>query len=139
MKVCTDACVFGGWLANKMTIIGRDSQNFLDIGTGTGLLSLMVAQKSSVEIDAIEIEENAFVQARENFRSSPWSKVLHAIHGDVTTYPFRKKYDLIICNPPFYESDLRSPDDKKNQARHDESLRLDELVNVVSNLLNSDG
>lgn len=138
MKVCTDACIFGAWVSN--TIAGRfKAGNCLDIGTGTGLLSLMVAQKSTLHIDAIEIEENAYMQASENFSRSPWNDRVQLFHGDINDFPVIKKYDLIISNPPFYENDLRSKNRNINIARHDENLTLNQLVAAVNLLINENG
>src|SRR6478672_11745355 len=103
MKVCTDACIFGAWVSN--TIAGRlHAGNCLDIGTGTGLLALMAAQKSTLHIDSIEIEKNAYVQAGENFSKSPWKDRIEIFHGDINAFSVTKKYDLIISNPPFFEN-----------------------------------
>lgn len=138
MKVCTDACIFGAWVSN--TIAGRfKAGNCLDIGTGTGLLSLMVAQKSTLHIDAIEIEENAYMQAAANFSRSPWNDRIQLFHGDINDFPVIKKYDLIISNPPFYENDLRSKNRNINIARHDENLTLNQLVAAVNLLINENG
>src|SRR4051812_345426 len=106
MKVTTDACLFGAWLAacwKKMeSDVGRNA-NMLDIGTGTGLLSLMIAQRCIAMIDAIEIDKEAAAQAAENVKSSPWSNNIHVICDDVKRYLFERKYELIFSNPPFYE------------------------------------
>ena len=139
MKVCTDACLFGAWVANLIASRGLPFTNCLDIGTGTGLLGLLLAQKTGLIIDAVEIEENAFKQAKENFGSSPWSARLQAIHSDIKIFSSPKKYDLIISNPPFFENDLRSANKNKNIARHDEGLNLQDLVAVVKLHLNDDG
>ena len=105
MKVCTDAGIFGAWVANCQLPVA----NCLDIGTGTGVLSLMFAQKNAnAIIDAIEIEENAFDQAKENFLISKWSDRLNIFHTDAKDFVSEKKYDLIISNPPFYENELQS-------------------------------
>jgi len=138
MKVCTDACIFGGFAAN---IVCRTSNivHTLDIGTGTGLLSLMLAQKNNGVIDAIEIDADAYQQAQDNFTASPWKERLVAINKDVLTFTADKKYDCIISNPPFFDNDLRSDNDKKNKARHDNSLTLDQLIKVVEENLSDDG
>jgi Predicted O-methyltransferase len=138
MKVCTDACIFGAWVSG--TIAGRfHTGNCLDIGTGTGLLGLMVAQKSTLHIDAVEIEENAYLQAAENFRRSPWNDRIQLFHGSINAFPAIKKYDLIISNPPFFENDLRSKNTNINIARHDESLTLNQLVAAVNMFINENG
>jgi tRNA1Val (adenine37-N6)-methyltransferase len=131
MKVCTDACLFGSMLP---TFGGKEEKitDVLDIGTGTGLLSLMYAQKNSdAIIDAVEIEEKASEQAKENFESSPWKERLKVFHTDVKALAPTKKYDLIICNPPFYENDLLSNEKNKNIAKHDQGLTLKELINII--------
>src|SRR4051812_39995731 len=86
MKVTTDACAFGAWAASS--IKNKNIPNVLDIGTGTGLLSLMIAQQVNASIDAIELDENTFEEAKENFSSSPWKGRMRAIHGDALTYNF---------------------------------------------------
>ena len=137
MKVCTDACLLGAWTAAKM----QDStvKNVLDIGCGTGLLSLMLAQKINAAIDAIEINQDAFMQATENISNSVWQENIKIIHSSLQRFVSQKKYDLIICNPPFYEDDLRSDDENKNAAKHDTSLRLEELILFVKEHLNDTG
>jgi len=139
MKVCTDACILGAWVADKINTGQINASTILDIGTGTGLLSLMLAQKSSAEVEAIEIEENAFEQASGNFARSPWSERLQAFHADAKNFNLSKKYDLIISNPPFYEDDLLSAVHNKNIAKHNEALNLNELNSVVKKLLSSSG
>ena len=137
MKVCTDACILGAYAASLVTDLAIS--RCLDIGTGTGLLSLMLAQESNISIDAIDINENAVKQAKENFASSPWSSRLSAFTGDITTYTFPIKYDFIISNPPFYENDLASPDPSKNSAKHDSSLTLGELLGSIDKNLSATG
>ena len=135
MKVCTDSCILGAWTALRLS----GAKNILDIGTGTGLLPLMLAQKSESLIDAIESDPDSFAQAEENIQQSPWSDRIRLIAGDVRAYSFSSAYDFIISNPPFYESDLRSPEIKKNNARHGESLTLDELIAVLRSCLHENG
>ena len=134
MKVTTDSCLFGSLFQVE------DSKNVLDIGTGTGLLSLMYAQKNpAAKIDAIELDEAAAKQAEDNFKSSPWSENIQTICADAKTYLFTGKYDTIICNPPFYENELSSDDIRKNQAHHDEGLRLKDVFQLIQNNLSPGG
>ena len=142
MKVTTDACLFGAWVAEEVksqeSRVG--SQQSLDIGTGTGLLSLMLAQKNQdALITGVEIDEGAEKQAKENINTSPWKDRINVLQGDVKDHNFPEKFDLIISNPPFYENELRSDTDKKNIAHHSESLTLKELLNIIKNNLNPDG
>ena len=136
MKVCTDACVLGAW-ANL-----GSAQSILDIGTGTGLLALMAAQRtaSTSEIEAIEIEHLAFEQATENVGNSPfWAKIKvrnAAVQGFA---PQHAGFDYIVCNPPFYENQLPTANAAANQAHHSASLKHHELAEAVARLLNPDG
>lgn len=139
MKVCTDSCLFGAWVSDKFERKTITAKNILDIGTGTGLLSLMIAQKNVAETDAVEIDENSFMQAKENFAKSPWNQKLHAINADIKDWAPGKKYDLIISNPPFFENDLRSADQKKNIAKHHHTLTLNNLTRVVKSSLAHNG
>ena len=143
MKVCTDACLFGALITNLPTgQAGYElpTTNFLDIGTGTGLLSLMYAQKDPYAIiDAVEIDPSASVQAKKNFDASPWKDRLNIINSDINLYNPGKKYDLIISNPPFFEDDLRSPDETKNAAKHEGALSLSQLLEIVNKQLSSSG
>ncbi len=130
MKVCTDACLFGAWIADKFQ---RTAPKFrvLDIGAGTGLLSLMFTQKNpGARVDAVEIERSAAEQAKENFRSAPWKDRLHIHHQPIQEFGINT-YDLIISNPPFYENDLRSDNNKRNLALHSTALGLDDLLDVI--------
>ncbi len=131
MKVTTDGCLFGAWVAQRMQGNRLIVDSVLDIGAGTGLLSLMVAQQSSAKIDAIEIDNDAFEQAKENIANSPWQSRINLIHGDARDLPESQQYDVIISNPPFYQNELKSENDKKNRAHHDEGLLLDDLLTIV--------
>lgn len=135
MKVTTDACLFGAWLAEKINNQRSKAKNILDIGTGTGLLSLMLSQKADAIIDAIEIDKDSFEQASENIKASPWAERINIIHDDARHYSFSYKYDIIISNPPFYENELKSDDKKKNIAHHGDDLSLKELLTIIKNNL----
>lgn len=137
MKVCTDACLFGALIPPNPL---KGEYYVLDIGTGTGLLSLMVAQKNPLaEIDAVEINEAAAKQAKNNFAASPWAERLHVFNTDILSFKGDEKYDCIISNPPFYEYHLKSPDKTKNNAKHNTTLSLIELLQAVQMHLTENG
>jgi len=137
MKVCTDACILGAYTAGKFT--HSSIKTVLDIGCGTGLLGLMIAQKTNADIEAIEIEREAAEQARENINRSSWSERINVIKGSLLEFQPKHRYDLIVCNPPFYEGDLKSPHKNINAARHDSTLTLKELFTFVAENLSDDG
>lgn len=140
MKVTTDACLFGAWVAEEARSQKSGVGNSLDIGTGTGLLSLMLAQKNpEVEIIGVEIDEEAGKQAKENINASPWKDRIDMLEDDVKGYNFPEKFDLIFCNPPFYENELKSQTDRKNIAHHSENLTLKELLHIIKTNLKADG
>ena len=139
MKVCTDSCVAGAWFSSMIVRDQVSVTNCLDIGTGTGLLALMLAQKINLYFDAVEIDENAFLQSAENFDASPWNNRLKSIHADIKTFKPIRKYDLIISNPPFFENQLRSDDKNRNVSMHNESLDLQQLISAVDSLLAHNG
>ncbi len=124
MKVCTDSCLFGAWLADRLKARGG---NLLDIGTGTGLLSLMLAQESRFEIDAVEVDDETSREAAENVAGSPWLSRISVHHGKIQQYPAAKNYDVLMSNPPYYETNLKSPQDKRNLALHSADLSLEQL------------
>ena len=143
MKVTTDACLFGAWVANKSGVRSWESgvrQQVLDIGTGTGLLSLMLAQQNPASvIEAIEIDQEAYEQAKENITNSPWAEKINVIKSDIKEFQPLQQYDVIISNPPFYENELKSDSSKKNKAHHDEALLLDDLLVIIKQNLKPTG
>ena len=139
MKVTTDSCLFGAWIAKKVRNNKSDVVSVFDIGTGTGLLSLMIAQQSNATIDAIEIDKEAYDQAIQNIAASPWVDRINIIHGDANEFLNEAQYDVIISNPPFYENELRSVSSKKNKAHHDEGLLLTDLLNIIQRNLKPGG
>jgi tRNA1Val (adenine37-N6)-methyltransferase len=135
MKVCTDACMLAAWFAEKVS----PWSFVLDIGSGTGLLMLMLAQKLNGEIVGIELDLESFTQLRENIAQSPWKDRLKAYPGDIKCFVFSEKFDFIISNPPFFEGDLETASDSKNLARHGKELKLAELIHVIDTNLKSSG
>ncbi len=135
MKVSTDACIQGAW-----TPIAEDVRHVLDIGTGTGLLSLMLAQrKANVLIDAIEMDKAAAGQAEENVKASSWAERINVLCGDVRSFSFGQQYDMVICNPPFFNNSLLGDDAGRNAARHTLSLSYNDLLRVLEQVLTERG
>ncbi|CAN5549184.1 methyltransferase [soil metagenome] len=138
MKVTSDACLFGAITAAKF--IGETHLKILDIGTGTGLLSLMVAQKNTTsKIDAVEIDEAAALQVKKNVAESAFASQIEVYKSDIKQFDNNHSYDFIITNPPFFENDLKSIKDNRNKALHDASLTLDELLKQFDRLLKPGG
>ncbi len=125
MKVGTDGVLLGAWAS-----IPEPGSRVLDVGSGTGLIALMIAQRAEeVKVDALEIDRSAAGQAEDNFRSSPWKNRINCFFTSFQDYAIhcKKDYDLIICNPPFFSASAKTPSKEKNLARHDDSLSLGEL------------
>lgn len=138
MKVCTDACLYGAWLAKQ--IEDQPSiANCLDIGTGTGLLSLILAQKTVASFDAVEIEAAAAQQAKENFSAAPFHQRLQVYQANINDWQTHQSYQLVFSNPPFYEKDLASPDVKRNLALHSSALTLEALFQAMHRLVEPSG
>jgi len=140
MKVCTDACLFGAWVVELLKQQDYSNQiELLDIGTGTGLLSLMTAQAIDCKIEALEIDAQAAAQAIQNFADSSFTNKINITEADFKQWHSEKHYDCIISNPPFFENDLASPDAKKNLALHSSALTLKELIEIASNKIHANG
>lgn len=139
MKVTTDACLFGAWVANQLRCENKKHQRILDIGTGTGLLSLMLSQQiDECQIEAIEVNKEAYEEAKNNFLHSPWSDTLSCKHVPVQELD-ADPYDVIICNPPFFQSSSQGENRSKNQALHSSLLPMEELLHRVETLLADKG
>jgi tRNA1Val (adenine37-N6)-methyltransferase len=140
MKVTTDGCLFGAWVSDLIKNEKLIADNCLDIGTGTGLLSLMLMQKNTLPaIDAIEIDADAATQAGENVAASSWADRIKVHHADVKEFKNQVAYDLIISNPPFYENELKSGKSTKDIAHHSNELLLKDLLSIIKNKLSTDG
>lgn len=144
MKVCTDACVLGAYADVGATTDGNEGVNpaerILDIGTGTGLLALMAAQRNPVaRIDAVDMDDQAFAQATENVQASPFADRINVVHSRIQDFAGEALYDRILTNPPFYTNQLQSPDAAVNRALHTGDLPVDELVRAVARLLKPGG
>ncbi len=137
MKVCTDACIQGAFTAAQLS--SSHPARILDIGTGTGLLSLMLAQQTTSGIDAVELDPSAAVQAAANFAASPWSKRLRLTESNISHYESPEPYDFIISNPPFFQRDLRGPDARRTAAMHTTTLNYETLLSAICRLLRKDG
>ena len=137
MKVGTDGVLLGAWAS-----LEKHPESILDIGAGTGVIALMLAQRSpSQTIDAIELDDHAYEQCTENFESSPWGDRMFCYHAGLDEFvdEWEDTYDLIVSNPPFYSEDVSSGDKSRDQARQNQSLPFDELLEGVSRLLSPKG
>jgi len=137
MKVGTDSVLLGAWCP-----IDNNPFSVLDIGAGTGILSLMLAQRSNAQqIDAIEIEEDAYEQCVDNFESSPWGDRLFCFHAGLDEFVDEPEdeYDLIISNPPFYSEDYKTDNSQRDLARFQDALPFEELIEAAELLLSENG
>jgi tRNA1Val (adenine37-N6)-methyltransferase len=147
MKIGTDGVLLGAW-----TPIDNNPFSILDIGTGTGIIALMLAQRSSAEhsslkgeqaqqIDALEIDEEAYEQATENFENSPWNDRLFCFHAGLDEFVEEPEceYDLIVSNPPFYSEDYKSSNDQRDLARFQDAMPFEDLIEAAALLLSENG
>ena len=137
MKIGTDGVLLGSWVTLK-----HSPFSILDVGAGTGVIALMLAQRANAElIDAIEIEENAYEQCVENFEMSPWSDRLFCYHASLQEFAeeIEDKYDLIVSNPPFYSEDYKTKNKARDTARFQDALPFEHLVVCTVKLLSKDG
>jgi tRNA1Val (adenine37-N6)-methyltransferase len=137
MKIGTDGVLLGAWCP-----IDNNPFSILDIGTGTGILSLMLSQRSNAEqIDALEIDEKAYEQCVENFENSPWSDRLFCFHAGLDEFVDEPEdeYDIIISNPPFYSEDYKTDSSQRDLARFQDALPFEDLIEAADLLLSENG
>lgn len=133
MKVGTDGVLLGA------AVCCNNPQRVLDIGTGTGVISLMIAQRCNAIIDAIDINQDAIDLSAENFLNSPWNSRLNAYKTSVQDFQSTHKYDLIVSNPPYFIAGNAAPVSGRAIARHDSELSLPDLFEAIKRLLHEDG
>ena len=142
MKVGTDGVLLGAWCPLNIEKLGY---RVLDVGTGSGLIALMLAQRITIlgyslfTIDSIDIDAKAVEQAIYNFEQSHWTKNLAAYQSSLQDWHSEKKYDLIVSNPPYFQNSLKNPDAQRATARHTDTLTYKELVIHTAHLLHDDG
>ncbi len=137
MKIGTDGVLLGAW-----TPLINNPYNILDIGAGTGIVALMLAQRSNAEqIDAIEIDDAAFEQATDNFEASPWNDRLFCFHAGLDEFMEEPEdeYDLIVSNPPFYTENYKTENKQRDLARFEDALPFEDLVEAADLLLSEQG
>jgi len=137
MKVGTDGVLLGAWAP-----VNHNPFSILDIGAGTGIIALMLAQRTSAEqIDALEIDEEAYEQAVDNFENSPWGDRLFCFHAGLDEFieEPEDEYDLIVSNPPFYAEDYKTENDQRDLARFQDAMPFEELIEAADLLLSENG
>lgn len=139
MKVCTDACIQGAFTAQYLASGALTVSAILDIGAGTGLLSLMIAQQIAVPVTAVELDPGAAMQAAANFQASPWADRLVLTQQDIRKMTAVTPFDFIVTNPPFYETALKSGHAQKDQAMHATNLGYEELLAAIDRQLAPEG
>jgi tRNA1Val (adenine37-N6)-methyltransferase len=137
MKIGTDGVLLGAW-----TPLENNPFSILDIGTGTGIIALMLAQRSAAQqIDALEIDEDAYEQATDNFENSPWNDRLFCFHAGLDEFVEEPEdeYDLIVSNPPFYQEDYKSNNEQRDLARFQDAMPFEDLIEAADLLLSENG
>ncbi len=137
MKIGTDAVLLGAWCP-----IDNTPKSILDIGAGTGVLALMLAQRTNADqIDALEIDEEAYEQCVENFEGSPWADKLFCYHAGLDEFVDEPEdeYDLIISNPPFYSEDFKTENEQRDLARFQDAMPFEDLIEAADLLLSENG
>lgn len=134
MKVGTDSILLGSWVAASKAV-----KTVLDIGTGTGILSLMMAQKlPNAQITGLEFNREACMEAQQNFSNAPWANRLQVKHGDFLEINLQDSFDLLIANPPYFQNSLKAEKQSRTQARHDKTLPLEALISQAYNCMHAD-
>ena len=134
MKVGTDAILLGRWVEVRPTNV------VLDIGTGCGLLPLMLSQKGVAQVDAVDIDKASIEEATVNFEASQWREHLRAYHSDIVDYQTEERYDLVVSNPPFFNRFSKCDSERKSRARHnDAGLSYATICREVSRLMKPEG
>ena len=137
MKIGTDAVLLGAWCP-----IDNNPKSILDIGAGTGILALMLAQRTNADqIDALEIDEEAYEQCVENFEASAWADKLFCYHAGLDEFVDEPEdeYDLIISNPPFYSEDFKTENEQRDLARFQDAMPFEDLIEAADLLLSENG
>lgn len=133
MKVGTDGVLLGAWADVTK------ANHVLDIGTGTGLIALMLAQRSKAKVTAVEIDEDACTQAINNVGLSPWKERIEVIRTDIRTYKPERLFDCVVSNPPYFVNSLKSPNEQRSVARHTDTLSYRKLLQSAANMMTKDG
>lgn len=133
MKVGTDGVLLGAWTEVA------SARRILDIGTGTGLIALMLAQRSDAYITGIDIDYEATEQAKENVERSPWKERIEIVHRDIGLYQAEGLFDVIVSNPPYFVHSLKCPEQQRNMARHTDTLSFEALLHAAKRLLHREG
>jgi len=133
MKTGTDAILLGSW-CNVESI-----ESALDIGSGSGIISLFIAARSQARVTAVEIDSASVKESERNFESSPFAERMQVVKTNINDFFTEQKFDLIVSNPPFFTGDLHSPDKRKTNARHTETLSFYDLCSVANRLLTEEG
>lgn len=134
MRIGTDAVLFAQWA------MVSPSDDVLDIGTGSGIIPLILAQKGANSLDAVELDVDSFEEAKQNFLISPWNHKLNVFNNDVRAFAEEtdRKYDLIVSNPPYYASDVKPVKEKKIMARHVSTLSFNDLLSAAKKMMHTD-